>query len=362
MQKDLFFEKLRKEFSVFHNLSFEVEDFIDQIKDLGPEKLSKVGFCIITPDSIIRNVFKEIIDDLEMNNVKILDYKIRYLNSREVEEIYKYGFSEKIILKQKTHWWLTEKSFTIGPAIILLVFYDKNNEEFAYEHLLKIKGKSLPSKNTYGIRFKYSSISKILNLFHSSDNMACVFREANIFWKINDIKKLVCEIEHKHFYTGEWIEKALNIEGTNNNGFLMLLVLKRRILYEIIHRNEDKKNYYYLKKWDILYKKYVKLYNKNNDYKTKKELLKFFLSEEEVCGIKEILKKIQKKEINLSNLFSEKISLTLGLIYVFFILSDEGRYANIIFSDIEKILKINNIFITPWEKIAIENTLFFYNS
>jgi nucleoside diphosphate kinase len=370
-------EQLCKEYDSYQYINFTKAEMLENLKGTNLKYLKHICFCMLTPDTILRYLDEDILNYLSEKGIQILDFKIKYLSEKGIEEIYKYGFTEKILTRQKTHWWLTRKSYTLAPAIGLLVYVENlpNGFSNAYQYILSLKGKSIPANNTIksSVRYQYKSISKTLALFHSSDDFISIIRESKLFFAWDRIAGVINKAAVGKVSDCPILTKCLfNVKDTNASGFEMLFRLKVRILNNIqytLNRNGGCFSFY--DALENLYEEALEKLESAENYKLGKEVMRNYLSlerEQYAAGeIEKIIQKLQEKsdievKKSINEFFEVKISIGdfISLLYVLLIFSDEKNFVDIDFDEIAEVLKANDIFLPEWEKLVIENFIFFY--
>lgn len=165
--------------------------------------LNKMAFMIITPDAVRRNIYNEIIEYLYYEKkYKFLMCKIVMLSAYQIEELYKYSFKRKIINNEPSYWWLMERCLQVGPSLVILIYNPLEMSGYFSENLTILKGEykkqeDLKEKET--IRVKFSSMSRLLNNIHCSDDIFQTIREANIFFTYSEIKHALYKAENGNF-------------------------------------------------------------------------------------------------------------------------------------------------------------------
>lgn len=370
-------EQLCDEYDHYQYINFTKEEMFKYLKGSKLKSLKHICFCMLTPDTIIRYLDGKVLEYLSQKGIQIIDFKIKYLSEKGIEEIYKYGFTEKILTRQKTHWWLTRKSYLLAPAIGLLVYVENLPDGFstAYQYILSLKGKSVPASNTVqdSIRYQYKSISKTLALFHSSDNFIGIIRESRLFFSWDRIVDAINRAADGKVSNCPLLLKCIfNVKDTNASGFEMVFRLKIRILNNVqytLNRNGGGVSFYDV--LECIYEEALKKLETADNYKMGKEIMRNYLSLEreqfadrEINEIIKAQQKIYGMEIkkSIDEYLEEKIRLGdfISLLYVLLMFSDEKNFASIDFGEIAQILKSNDIFMPDWEMLVVENFLFFY--
>lgn len=183
------------------------DDVVEQLSRLrdcpySPEQLERLsasgadryiehaGFLIVTPDALYRRLEGSILDELAVRGIFIFRHRLKYLNDKEVEELYKYAVRTKIFEHQRTHWHLTRKGLGFGPSIGLLLF---SRSAGLCGELRKLKGAADPWNNhdPASIRFKYRSLSKILALVHTPDDTVSMLRELALYFDFDEALALL---------------------------------------------------------------------------------------------------------------------------------------------------------------------------
>lgn len=311
-------------------------------------------FCMITPDALIQKKENLILKQLVDSDIIIEDFEIKYLTDKEIEEIYKITYLEKVESKRQTHWWLTKKVYCDNPAIGLVVSCKKYPSNFSniYEYINYIKGsnniKEVASDN---IRKKNGVYFKTLALFHSSDSITAHKRESKIFFKRDKIK-------NKEFNINDVSEALQNYDYTKYNPFFALACLKLKILYYL-----EKKIKYeigcnlFLTKYFKVFNEEKEFFSKSNDIRNQKDALE---KNYEICkSIKDTFESLSVNNDQNYKLQYDYFSLN-NLGQILGALCNYKEYNNLNFDYILQILEINHIPISKWEIILIENLLYFY--
>ena len=218
------------------SLETSVDKFLGR-KDIDIEKLKHIGFFVITPDSIKRELVTPILDFvIENTNAKILSAKLKYLSSHDIENLYKYTFRKRIIDGEQTFWWLMQRSFQLDPCIAVIMFCDEHKEETFCDTLLNLKGSfvknCMPVVET--IRDHFTSISRILAVIHSSDDIYSMLREALLFFTIQEITSI---IKFEKYLTKNSV--SCLVEGYNEHDLSMIKeYLLKRIYATIFFNNQ----------------------------------------------------------------------------------------------------------------------------
>lgn len=312
--------------SQYDDLSFSAERLLGKLSNF--EALKHIAFVIITPDSIKRGIESEVIDFiLSKTRAQVCSARVKHLSDRDIEELYKYTFRQKIIDHKVTFWWLMQRSFQLSPCMALLLYCDKHEEEYFCETVLNLKGsfsvQCKPVEDT--VRKHFSSLSRILAIIHSSDDILNLMREALIFFNENDFADI--------------INKPL-INGIKNN-VLQLLEGNGRVpessaetVERLIARIKATIDIKYPALKDIS-ECLLKLKNKDN-------------IEQSLISLENSM--IKLKEISEHEILSMVMKVVLSLF---------GKNSGIPIEQIGTILRWGNIYLTDWEEIVLQNYLFF---
>ena len=324
-------------------------------------------FCMITPDAIIRGKVAAILQILYNCNIKVVDFSIKYLSDEDIEEIYKTTYSQKILQKQKTHWWLTKRSYSIAPAIGLIVYMENipPAEDSIYSYIKRLKGQSIPERNHQNtIRGSLHSCSKTLALFHSSDDYSCACREHKMFFRDGVIDKLLSK-DKPYIYDLDYIcNSILDDSTTDISAYVAFYRYKVRILLYI-----DKlipQNSRWSTIFDVLYRLYIKGIFSVRDVSIVEEksfYVNLFMREN----------KIWENHIqgNLIATFRFSIPETadgaykqlylIGMMEILYKFSIPHLFPSLNVDEIVTYFSDAHIYLTQWEKLLIENLLFFYD-
>lgn len=147
------------------------------------DRLNDYGFIIISPDSISRGLTGRIMDYISTYiEFDVCLMKLKKITDRDLENLYKFAFKRKIIKQEIVYWWLLQESWRIAPCLALVLRSKKRlKDKPIINELLRIKGEyGNVEKNC--VRGKFTSISMIMNVMHSSDNVYNMIRESSIFF------------------------------------------------------------------------------------------------------------------------------------------------------------------------------------
>ncbi|GAB6991973.1 nucleoside-diphosphate kinase [Paenibacillus pini] len=324
-------------------------------------------FAMITPDALIRGKTEEVIDYLLDKNIQIKNFLIKKLSEREIEEVYKLTYLEKVESFKRTHWWLTKETYAHYPAILLLL--ETNNLPDGYDNLplyiKSFKGKSDPYRNDEhnSLRYRIGSLSKTLALFHSSDDLSSSERESSIFFNKGFLNKGNIHA----IYSKEYILESLQFTDYQETSLYdSLYKIKKRVLYKLNYYLESSSNNI----WSNIHNQLVNLYdqieaNTNMNFIEQHMYYKKFLEEEKKIMYSNqaiVIEIIQKLLIHeKGNIENEIFLKELYSLYIILLtLSDFENFPKVDFEELEVISSSQNIYITTWEKILLKNLLFFY--
>ena len=373
-QNDEMVSFLCEKYDSFPYVKFSKEEMLEAIGNNSySNNLRFVGFCMITPDAVVRHLVTDILSYLESFGFVVGDFQVKYLSEEDIEEVYKVGFTHKILNHRKTHWWLSRKSYSIAPAIGMLVYTNRLPVDYplATDYLLHFKGGSLPisNYNTESVRYRLGSISKTLALFHSSDNPFEVVREATMFFSWDRIRHVLEMVETDNVSKSSLLCQAMLQPNTANiSGFEALYYVKARMLATSIHYlGLHKLNFIWLSSLLDQCSDTIKMLSESKEYRRSKQIVEdssrleqSLFQDDDITKVYEAISNISlnTKDIPKWEMYEQKSNLFSLLKLVFSLVQYE--YRNINFKDMFNILMANNIYLTQWESICIENIMYFY--
>ncbi|WP_066506638.1 nucleoside-diphosphate kinase [Abyssisolibacter fermentans] len=183
-------------------------------------------FVLITPDTIQRNLVKQIIEKLNENGFEPVYYEMVKATSQDLDKLYAVHIEKKW---DSYRYRLIDMLFSLDICLALVVkAQDKTN---CYERLKKLKGNNSPCKSPKGtIRRDLRGINSIMGLLHTSDNPYESEWESSIFIK-GDIK----EISNLSL-----LLKSMNF-GLEKGDYLQVLNrLRMQLLLYILNKAEGK--------------------------------------------------------------------------------------------------------------------------
>lgn len=170
----------------FDDSVFGVEAIKALAEQCGSDNLDRLAYLIVTPDAIHRKQETEILDYLCQDGFEILGVRLRYLDDRDVEYLYKYGIRTKIFKEVATHWHVTRLGLTTGISAAVLVRHPSSG---AVARLRGLKGESDPLRARGGtIRGDMKALSKTLALIHSPDDISNFLREVGLVFSLRDLE------------------------------------------------------------------------------------------------------------------------------------------------------------------------------
>lgn len=340
----------------------------DILKEIPIEKhkiLESLGFIIIRPDSIIKGIEKNIIRDLEDKGLYVVGFKYKFLDKREIEEIYRYTQFDLIKNNVRPVWWLTYSMYQTSPALVLLVSgnYPHDYKDCA-EYINDLKGSANPAETKkHHLRNKYNSQNVLLCTMHSSDYTKDVIRESRVVFStqelLNGIDNSEEAIQNKkpkiHHYLEGYLD-TLNNDIRTEDFFKVMINLKKRIYLSICLRGDD-----FFSNKDLLteYNNIIITLDTKDNYLDKVYTFHNFVKFES------ILIKREELDQKILNKYRSETSVVkcqlLNLLKVYNQLCDFRNYDCINFNDFKFVLDSNNIVIDEWEQLLLETSLIFHN-
>ncbi len=159
-------------------------------KSIPPELQNSIvntAFILFRPDAYLRGLIPEIVNEFNKQGIYLVNFIKLKLSQELLNSLYIFAK-----LKYQKTWWIAQKMYLLGPSIPCLVVGNHLSFDHLSEKIRDLIGPTTPLLGTERqIRTKYRGSNKILNLIHASDDPASSFREASVFFDIDEIRKAI---------------------------------------------------------------------------------------------------------------------------------------------------------------------------
>lgn len=166
--------------------------------------LNKYALVLLKPECLALNMIEKVFKEFELLGFYPVYMKIKILSQNQVFSLWKYGWKNadltRIILNCFSMCWNYS-------AIIIL----KNSDQKCNDSCKKLNSYKESSLNSiqYSIRKNIGAINNYLNFIHVSDNTNEMIREIPILLNLDEIVKLIEEIQYLLPISVEEIKKQI---------------------------------------------------------------------------------------------------------------------------------------------------------
>lgn len=164
--------------------------------------LNKYALVLLKPECLALNMVEKVFDEFELLGFYPVYIKFKILSQNQVFSLWKYGWENadltRIILNCFSICWNYS-------AIVIL----KNSDQKCNDSCKELNGYKKSSLNPiqYSIRKNIGAINNYLNFIHVSDNTNEMIREIPILLNLDEIIKLIEEIQYLSPISVEEIKK-----------------------------------------------------------------------------------------------------------------------------------------------------------
>ena len=191
-------------------------------------RLTELGFVVLRPDSLARNLGAPILDWLNERSITPLTLRLLQLSPATIESLY----------RRKLHLfggsvWLHHKQLTSGPSAVLLVKGKPGSYASLASRLDFLKGSSSPadSRGDEYLRTHFGRLSSFHGTIHCADRVATLLEESSLFFPWHQIVTHLELCATPSRISGAIWRPLLDVVTPPNSCvFLLAAALKRRVI------------------------------------------------------------------------------------------------------------------------------------
>ena len=140
--------------------------------------IENFSFVMLKPNAYLSNSIPDIIAKLQLNKIKVMEYKLVKLSEEHLDNLYCF-----IKNKYANSWWVMQKVYSLAPCLVAIVQGEKCGFDHLSSRIRSLVGSTTPiisSKNS--VRYAPYSMTRIFNTIHATDDPAAAIREALVFF------------------------------------------------------------------------------------------------------------------------------------------------------------------------------------